>query len=167
LPVTFKSLTTGVCTVAGTTATFIGNGTCKIEADQSGNTTYAAAPAVTDSFTVNPIYALASSPASSAKVSKTAPGTAPINLQVEQPGHGFTGAVALSCAVTPLPSSGWKCPGLPTTVTLGSKTITIATGVLFPKETTSGSYTAVFTGTATSSSGIQTKSTASTTITVQ
>ncbi len=53
LTVAFTSATTGVCTVSGTTATFIAAGTCTIDANQAGNSTYAAAPQVADSFTVN------------------------------------------------------------------------------------------------------------------
>ncbi len=53
LAVTFTSTTTGVCTVSGTTATFIESGTCTIEAKQAGNTDYGAAPTIARSFTVN------------------------------------------------------------------------------------------------------------------
>jgi YVTN family beta-propeller protein len=52
LPVTFDSSTTNVCTVSGTTATFISGGTCTITASQQGNGTYAPAQAVSQSFTV-------------------------------------------------------------------------------------------------------------------
>ncbi len=53
LPVAFASQTTNVCTVSGTTATFVSAGTCTIQATQPGNATYAAATPVSDSFTVN------------------------------------------------------------------------------------------------------------------
>ena len=53
LTVAFTSATTSVCTVSGTTASFIAAGTCTIHANQAGNTTYAAAPQVAQSFTVN------------------------------------------------------------------------------------------------------------------
>ncbi len=53
LSVTFSSQTNSVCTVSGTVATFISAGTCTIAADQAGNSTYAAATRVTQSFTVN------------------------------------------------------------------------------------------------------------------
>lgn len=52
LPVSFASQTNGVCTVSGTTATFVTTGTCTIQASQAGNATYAAAVPVTQSFTV-------------------------------------------------------------------------------------------------------------------
>lgn len=54
LPVSFTSGTPKVCTVSGTTATFVSAGTCTIDANQAGNSTYAAAPQVANSFTVNP-----------------------------------------------------------------------------------------------------------------
>lgn len=53
LPVSFASETTSVCTVNGTTATFLATGTCTIQATQAGNATYAAATPVSQSFTVN------------------------------------------------------------------------------------------------------------------
>jgi len=52
LTVSFASLTTPVCTVAGTTVTIVAAGTCTIQASQAGNATYAAAPNVNQSFTV-------------------------------------------------------------------------------------------------------------------
>lgn len=53
LAVSFASSTTSVCTVSGTTATFLIAGTCSTTASQAGNSTFAAATPVTDSFTVN------------------------------------------------------------------------------------------------------------------
>jgi hypothetical protein len=51
-PVTFTSATTSVCTVSGSTVSFIGAGTCTINANQAGNTNYNAAPQVQQSFSV-------------------------------------------------------------------------------------------------------------------
>jgi hypothetical protein len=53
LGVTFASTTTSVCSVTGTTATMLTSGTCTIQATQAGNSSYAAAPPVSQSFTVN------------------------------------------------------------------------------------------------------------------
>jgi hypothetical protein len=50
--VTFASLTILICTVSGSTVSFIGVGTCTISADQAGNTNYSASPQVTQSFAV-------------------------------------------------------------------------------------------------------------------
>ncbi|HWS44719.1 MAG TPA: DUF4082 domain-containing protein [Acidimicrobiia bacterium] len=55
LPVTFTTTTPSVCAAGGTngsTITLLTNGTCTVNADQSGNDTYNAAPTVTQSFTV-------------------------------------------------------------------------------------------------------------------
>ncbi len=52
LPIGFASETTGVCTVAGTTATIVGAGTCTITASQGGNGNYLAANDVQQSFDV-------------------------------------------------------------------------------------------------------------------
>jgi len=53
LAVSFASTTPAVCTVSGSTATFIGTGTCTIQATQAGNSNYAPAAAVEQSFVVN------------------------------------------------------------------------------------------------------------------
>ncbi len=54
LPVTLTSLTSSVCTVAGTTATIVAAGTCQVQASQAGDPTYAPAGDVTRSFSVAP-----------------------------------------------------------------------------------------------------------------
>ena len=55
LPVTFASTTSGVCTTGGTngaTVTYVSAGTCSITASQAGNTNYAAAADVSQSFAI-------------------------------------------------------------------------------------------------------------------
>ena len=52
LSVTFGSLTAAVCTISGSTVTVVTIGTCTIRASQPGNTTYAAAPTVDQTFVV-------------------------------------------------------------------------------------------------------------------
>lgn len=52
LPVTFSSSTPAVCSVSGATASLLIAGTCSIVASQSGNASYSAAAAVTQSFPV-------------------------------------------------------------------------------------------------------------------
>jgi len=54
LAVSFASTTLSVCTVLGSLVTIVGGGQCSITASQAGNATYAAAPNVIQSFTVNP-----------------------------------------------------------------------------------------------------------------
>ena len=51
-PVVFTSNTATICTVSGSVVTGIALGTCTIAANQSGNTTYAAAPEVTQNISV-------------------------------------------------------------------------------------------------------------------
>ncbi len=51
-PVSFSSTSATVCTVSGNTVTLLATGTCKIQATQTGDTNYAAATPVMQSFTV-------------------------------------------------------------------------------------------------------------------
>jgi len=51
-PVTFSSLTTSVCTVSGSTVSFVSAGSCTIAADQGASASYNAAPQATQAFTV-------------------------------------------------------------------------------------------------------------------
>ena len=53
LAVSYASGTTGVCTVSGSTASFVTAGTCTITASQAGNATYAEATPVSQSFAVS------------------------------------------------------------------------------------------------------------------
>jgi uncharacterized protein (TIGR03437 family) len=54
LPVSFAATTPAICTVSISTVTLVAVGTCGIQATQAGNTTYAAATPVTESFQVTP-----------------------------------------------------------------------------------------------------------------
>ncbi len=54
LAVSFNSQTTSVCTVSGNTVTLVAGGLCTIQATQSGNTYYLAAPPISQGFTVAP-----------------------------------------------------------------------------------------------------------------
>jgi len=68
LDVTFGSSTPAVCSVAGSTVTYLAAGTCTVTADQAGDDDYNAATQVTLGITVNPadqtITGLAADPAS-------------------------------------------------------------------------------------------------------
>ena len=55
LTVSFTSSTTGVCTVSGTTLTFLSAGICTINADQAGDSSFLAASQVSQSFSVSPV----------------------------------------------------------------------------------------------------------------
>jgi len=52
-PITYSSSNPGVATVSGSTVTIVGVGTTTITANQAGNSSYAAAPAVSQVLTVN------------------------------------------------------------------------------------------------------------------
>jgi putative cell wall-binding protein len=52
LPVDFTSGATAVCTVSGSTVTLVAAGVCTIDADQAGDSTFAAASTVAQSFNV-------------------------------------------------------------------------------------------------------------------
>ena len=132
LTVAFASTTTGVCTVSGTQATFLTAGTCTIDATQGGNSTYAPAAMVPQSFTVNaavttPTFTIAS---------PTAPqtvqpgGTATYTINVTPVNGSYTGAVTLSVSQSTLPA-GATASFSPNPVTPGSEgassTLTIQT----------------------------------------
>ena len=51
-PVLFSTGSPAVCTVSGTTVSFVGAGTCVIDADQAGDANYDPAPQATQSFAV-------------------------------------------------------------------------------------------------------------------
>ena len=136
LPVTFTSVTTGVCTVAGSTATFIAAGMCTIDASQGGNTTYAAAPQVQQSFAVTPAPSFTLVP-SAGTLSVTQDATATDTVTVT-PADGFTGSVTLTA--TGLPSG--------VTVRFGSNPATGASSVTFTASSTAmpGTSTVTITG---------------------
>jgi hypothetical protein len=54
LSVSFNSQTLSICTVSGSQVTLVAVGTCTIQATQAGNTNYAAATPVNESFQVTP-----------------------------------------------------------------------------------------------------------------
>ena len=77
---TFASSTAGVCTITSSGAlTFLTAGSCTIDADQVGNATYAPAPYVSQTFTVNavvpgaPVVGVATAGDTQATVTFTAP----------------------------------------------------------------------------------------------
>jgi hypothetical protein len=110
LPVSFASLTTAVCTVSGTTATLVTAGTCTIQASQSGNTTYAAATPVPQSFSVTD-FSLTVTPAS-----QTIPaGHTAVYSAALTAVNGFSGTVTLGCTGLPAKST---CSVSPASVSL-------------------------------------------------
>jgi hypothetical protein len=101
LTVTFTSTTPSICTVTGTAASFSAAGTCTIDANQAGNSTYAAAPMVPQSFTVNahnvPSFTIAGTAVTITTPGATTGNTSTITVT---PSGGFTGSVALTAAIT-------------------------------------------------------------------
>ena len=103
LGVTFASTTTSICTVSGTTATFVAAGTCGITASQGGNSTYAAATPVSQSFTVN--SAVITTPVSVSLASAFNVhaifnnGTAPTNGGIDGTGYAYSSSL-LGTSVT-------------------------------------------------------------------
>jgi len=75
LAVSFSSATTGVCAASGSTVTIVSAGTCTIDADQPGNTTYTKAPQVQRSLTVAKAGQAIGFGALSAQLSTAAPFT--------------------------------------------------------------------------------------------
>lgn len=127
LPVVFTSTTTDICTVTGSTATFVAAGTCSITASQGGNGVYAAAPSVTQTFTVNAVGVL---PTMSLNLSLSylavQQGTVGLTNLTINSVNGFAGSVSLSCSGLP---SGDTCTFNPNPITLplnGSATTTLS-----------------------------------------
>ncbi len=113
LAVTYTSTTTSVCTVSSTTATFLAAGTCTIDANQPGNSTYAAAPMVPQSFTVNAATSMPRFTVGGTAVS-VSPGATTSNTSTitVTPSGGFTGNVALTAAITSSPVGAQNLPSL-------------------------------------------------------
>ncbi|MGA7339226.1 MAG: hypothetical protein WBE72_23350 [Terracidiphilus sp.] len=123
--VSFASSTSSVCTVSGAAATFVASGTCTITATQPGdNATFAAAPAVTQSFTVN-----AKGQAPGISLSFTLPsmtiqaGTVGLTQLTVTASNNFAGPVSFACSGLP---SGSTCTFNPATVMVQQTTATAA-----------------------------------------
>jgi len=115
--VAFTSSTTAVCTVAGTTATFVTAGTCTIVASQPGdNATFAAAPSVTQSFVVNATGMLPSFSFNLSLPSLTVQaGTVGITELTLNSVNSFAGTVSFACSGLP---SGYNCSFNPNPITV-------------------------------------------------
>jgi sugar lactone lactonase YvrE len=108
LAVAFASSTSAVCTVSGTTATFVTSGICTITATQPGdNATFAAAPPVTQSFIVNATGELPSFTFNFSLPTLTIQsGTVGITQLTVNSVNSFAGTVSFACSGAP---SGYAC----------------------------------------------------------
>ncbi len=108
-PVAFSSGTTAICTVSGSTVTFLGAGTCDIDANQAGNANYTAAPQAVQPVTVGKaaVTTTVTGSPNPANPGQTVTYTAVVS---PNPGGGFmaftdNGAVIAGCAAVPVDSS--------------------------------------------------------------
>ena len=136
LAITYVSLTTGVCTVAGTNVTPVTAGVCTIRASQAGDVNYFAATSVTQDITIDPTVpgaptiGTATAGAGSATVTFTAPannGGQAITLYTATCGafsatsatvapivvSGLTNGTPYSCTVTATNPTGTSVPSAP------------------------------------------------------
>lgn len=79
LNVAITSATTGVCTISGTTVTIVSAGTCTLNANQSGDSNYAAATQVAQTFTITQKSPVLSAPADMTKTYSTTSTTFTLN----------------------------------------------------------------------------------------
>jgi hypothetical protein len=110
LAVTFSSTTLGVCTVSGSTVTLLAVGTCSIDANQAGNTTYAAAATVTRAFSVS------AAPLTPQTISFSSPGTQTLGTAAST----LSATASSGLAVTLTSSTAGVCTVAGTTLTLVS-----------------------------------------------
>jgi hypothetical protein len=130
LAVSFASTTASICTVSGTQATFLASGTCIIDATQAGNSTYAAAAMVAQSFTVNAAPSAPSFTVASSTGAQTVAlgGAATYTIKVNPVNGSYSSVVTLAASGLP---TGATASFSPATVTPGSEgtssTLTIQT----------------------------------------
>jgi Bacterial Ig-like domain (group 3)/MBG domain (YGX type)/Beta-propeller repeat len=142
LAVSYTSTTTAACTVSGATVTLVATGTCIIQAKQLGNNLYAAATPVSQSFTVlaasNNSFTITPIPAAET-INRGVLGIFILQLNSV---NGFNGNVTLSCSGGP---AGAKCTDFPQTVKVKGTAYALS-GILFPNNSTPGTYIITFTG---------------------
>jgi uncharacterized delta-60 repeat protein len=122
LPVTFSSLTTGVCTISGSAVTPVTAGTCIIAADQSGNGNYTAASRVTQNITVakaapvitwaNPAAISYGTPLSATQLNATSGGVAGTFVYTPVSGSVLNAGISqtLSVSFTPTDGANYNTP---------------------------------------------------------
>jgi alpha-tubulin suppressor-like RCC1 family protein len=145
-PVTFTSLTPGICSVAGTTVSGFAIGRCSIAANQAGNTYYDPAPQVTQQFPIGApaSQAITFGPAPTVNVNGVGPLQAtassglPVSFVSNTPSicsvsGGFViGVSAGSCTVTATQAGDdlyGPAPQVPQTFPVGASDGTVGLGV--------------------------------------
>ena len=91
---TLSAASTGVCTISGSSVSFVGGGTCTINANQSGNGSYQAAPQAQQSFTV------AASPPPKSPQTINFTSTAPSGAVVGGPSYTVSATASSGLTVT-------------------------------------------------------------------
>jgi hypothetical protein len=123
LGVGFASLTTGVCTVSGSTVTLVSTGTCTIRASQGGNSNYSAATPVDRSFTV-------SQPSQSLTVAVSPSGSGSISCNGGACASSYPYGTVVNLSATPAANyvfSNWSgsCSGSSCSLTMnGARSVT-------------------------------------------
>ncbi|HEY3567646.1 MAG TPA: Ig-like domain-containing protein [Thermoanaerobaculia bacterium] len=138
---TIDASATSVCSISGSTVSFIGGGTCVIDADQAGNFAYNPAPQVQQSFHVNQPPMLTTNP-----ISYTTPGNTQLHVGAVLPGvAAWTDAQNITAKAQPTDSDG------PGTLSIVAASGTTANGGTYSVSAPNGIFTYVpaagFTGT--------------------
>jgi N-acetylneuraminic acid mutarotase len=119
LPLSFVSNTPSVCSLSGSTAEIATSGTCSITAIQAGNSTYAAATPVTETFQVVTDFTVSVSGANSMTVNQGGPATFNFAVAPEAVTN-FQNTVTLSYSSSPALPSGYRVTMTPTSIASGS-----------------------------------------------
>lgn len=111
LTVSFGTSPGSVCTNNGSTVTGVGAGTCTVTASQAGNDSFAAAPPVTATVTVNavPVNGLCGSAKTTSPTATMPSGSTLCSAGVASPVTGSSGVWAWSCNGTNGGSSDTSC----------------------------------------------------------
>ncbi len=108
-PVTYSSLSTGVCTVAGTTVTMLSAGTCTLAANQAADANWAAAPQATQTVQIT-----ATAPGAPTGVTATPSGPTQVTVRWTPPANDGGGITQYTVrALVNGQPSGQTCTAVP------------------------------------------------------